>query len=255
MAHLTHHPLWIFLFSCCILTISAWLGTLIRRRRRDSTGAWRDDLGIVEAATLTLLALIIGFSFSMAVDRYNQRKNYEEDEANAIGTEYLRVGLLQAADVVKVRGLLVQYLDQRVLFYTATDEQQLQQINARTDKLQTELWSVVQAAGSAQPTPVVALAVAGMNDVLNSQGYAQAAWWNRIPVTAWALMLAIAVCANLLFGCSAKETKVKFVLLLVLPLIVSIAFLLIADIESPRQGFIRVVPQNLLSLSQSLHLK
>ncbi len=107
MAHLTNHPVWIFLFSCCILTISAWLGTYIRRRRRDSTGAWRDDLGVVEAATLTLLALIIGFSFSMAVDRYNQRKIYEEDEANAIGTEYLRVGLLQAADVVKVRGLLV----------------------------------------------------------------------------------------------------------------------------------------------------
>ena len=114
---------------------------------------------------------------------------------------------------------------------------------------------MVQAAGIAQPNPVVALVVAGMNDVLNSQGYAQAALWNRIPFTAWALMLAIAICANLLFGCSAKETKVKPLLLLVLPLIVSIAFLLIADIESPRQGFIRVVPQNLLKLSQSLHQK
>ncbi len=255
MAHLTNHPLWTFLLSFCILTVSAWLGASISRRRRDSTRAWREDLGIVEAATLTLLALIIGFSFSMAVDRYNQRKNYEEEEANAIGTEYLRAGLLQAAEAAKVRGLLVSYLDQRVLFYTADDGQELQQIDARTDKLQTELWSVVQAAGIAQPNPVVALVVAGMNDVLNSQGYAQAAWWNRIPVAAWALMLAIAVCANLLFGCSAKETKVKPVLLLVLPLIVSIAFLLIADIESPRKGFIRVVPQNLLDLSQSLHQK
>jgi hypothetical protein len=255
MAHLTDHPLWIFLFSCILLTISAWLGTYIRRRRHDSTRAWRDDLGIVEAATLTLLGLIIGFSFSMAVDRYNQRKNYEEEEANAIGTEYLRAGLLPAAEVAKVRGLLVNYLDQRVLFYTATDEPRLRQIDAQTDKLQTELWSLVQAAGVAQPTPVVALVVAGMNDVLNSRGYAQAAWWNRIPVEAWAMMMAIAICANLLFGCSAKDTKVKPVLLLVLPLIVSIAFLLIADIESPRKGFIRVIPQNLLTLSQSLHLK
>ena len=231
------------------------VGASISRRRRDPSRAWRDDLGIVEAATLTLLGLIIGFSFSMAVDRYNQRKNYEEEEANAIGTEYLRIGLLQAAEVAKGRGLLVNYLDQRVLFYTATDAQQLGQIDARTDKLQTELWSVIQAAGIAQPTPVVALTVAGMNDVLNSQGYAQAAWWNRIPVTAWALMLAIAICANVLFGCSAKDTKAKPVLLLVLPLIVSIAFLLIADIESPRGGFIRVVPQNLVNLSQSLHQK
>ena len=121
MTFLTDHPRWLFLFAFFILAISAWLGTSISRRRRDSTGAWRDDLGIVEAATLTLLALIIGFSFSMAVDRYNQRKNYEEEEANAIGTEYLRVGLLQAAEAEKGRGLLVNYLDQRVLFYTATD--------------------------------------------------------------------------------------------------------------------------------------
>ena len=62
----------------------------------------RGDFGIIEAATLTLLSLLIGFSFSMAVDRYNLRKNYEEAEANAIGTEYLRIGLLPAAEVAKV---------------------------------------------------------------------------------------------------------------------------------------------------------
>ena len=84
----------------------------------------------------------------------------------------------------KVRALLLNYLDQRVLFYTTSDEQQLQ-IDAQTAKLQTELWSSVQASAVVQPTPVVALAVEGMNDVLNSQGYTQAAWWNRIPVSAW----------------------------------------------------------------------
>jgi len=57
----------------------------------------------VLAASLTLLALIIGFSFSMAVSRYDQRKNYEEAEANAIGTEYLRANLLPADDATRVR--------------------------------------------------------------------------------------------------------------------------------------------------------
>ena len=66
------------------------------------------------------------------------------------------------------------------MFYTASDKQQ-PQIDAQTAKLQTELWSSVQAAAVVQPTPVVALAVAGMNDVLNSQGYAQAAWWTPNP--------------------------------------------------------------------------
>jgi hypothetical protein len=68
--------------------------------------------------------------------------------------------------------------------YTTRDEQQLRQINANTAQLQSELWSAVQAPAAAQPTPVVALAILGMNHVLNSQGYTQAAWWNRIPLAA-----------------------------------------------------------------------
>ena len=213
----------------------------------------REDFGIILAATLTLLGLIIGFSFSMAIGRYDQRKNYEEAEANAIGTEFVRADLLPAADAARVRALLLSYLDQRVLFYQTTDREQLPQINAQTAKLQSELWSAVQAPAVAQPTPIVALAVAGMNDVLNSQGYTQAAWWNRIPLSAWGLMLAIAICSNVAGRPRrARKVKAEGLLLPVLPLVVSIAFLLIADIDSPRGGLIRVNPQNLLSLSQSL---
>jgi hypothetical protein len=253
MTYITDHPLLFFALSFFSLMLSARMGASISKRWPKLTDGVREDFGIIKAATLTLLSLLIGFSFSMAVDRYNLRKNYEEAEANAIGTEYLRIGLLPAADVAKVRGLLLNYLDQRVLFYTSTDEQQIQQINAQTAKLQTELWSAVQAAAVAQPTPVVALAVEGMNDVLNSQGYTQAIWWNRIPVSAWSLMVVIAIFCNVMIGYSARSPEVEPILPLILPLIVAIAFFLIADIESPRRGLIRVSPQNLLSLSQSLH--
>src|SRR6516165_469592 len=74
------------------------------------------------------------------------------------------------------------------MFYEARDEQKLLQINANTAQLQSELWSATHAPAALQPTPVVALAISGMNDVLNSQGYTQAAWWNRIPLAAWAMM-------------------------------------------------------------------
>jgi hypothetical protein len=253
MTYVTDHPLLLFALSFCSLTISAWIGASINKRWRKLTDDLRGDFGIIEAATLTLLSLLIGFSFSMAVDRYNQRKICEEAEANAIGTEYLRIGLLPGADVAGVRALLLNYLDQRVLFYTSIDEQQIRQINAQTAKLQTELWSAVQASAVAQPTPVVALAVAGMNDVLNSQGYTQAAWWNRIPALAWSLMVVIAILCNVMIGYSARSPEAEPILPLILPLIISISFFLIADIESPRRGLIRVNPQNLLSLSQSLH--
>ena len=94
------------------------------------------------------------------------------------------------------------------------------------------------------------LIVEGMNDVLNSQGYTQAAWWDRIPIEAWGLMGLIAISCNLLIGYSERRTRV--VLLFVLPVIVSISFLLIADIDSPQGAIVRVSPQNLISLSQSM---
>jgi hypothetical protein len=252
MTTITDHPLLVFALALLIQSISAWIGAAILGRRRPLASGMYEDIGVVQNATLTLLALIIGFSFSMAVSRYDLRKSYEEAEANAIGTEYVRAGLLPTPDATSVQTLLVGYLDQRVLFYDTRDPQQLRRVNAQTAKLQNELWAAVQTPAVKQPTAVTALAVAGMNDALNSAAYTQAAWWNRIPQAAWGLMAAIAICANLLLGFGARAAK-DTLLLLAFPLIVSIAFLLIADIDSPRGGLIRVQPQNLLSLSESLH--
>jgi hypothetical protein len=249
---LISHPFTVFALSLIGLWISVRIGTFLRNRWDLKEGE-REDFGVILAATLTLLALIIGFSFSMAISRYDQRKNYEEEEANAIGTEYLRSDLLPGADAARVSALLRKYLNQRVLFYQTSDGPQLRQINANTAELQNELWSAVRAPSAAQPTAVSALAVSGMNDVLNSQGYTQAAWGNRIPISAWGLMAAIAICCNLMIGYGARSAGWKATLLLVMPLLVSTSFLLIADIDSPRGGLIRVSPQNLLSLSQSLH--
>ena len=244
----------ILVLSFATMWLSSQIGLFLRKRQRSLEEAEHQDRDFIVAATLTLLSLIIGFSFSMAIGRYDQRKNYEEAEANAIGTEYVRAELLPANDAARVRTLLKDYLDQRILFYRTADERELQQTNARTAQLQAELWSSVRAPAVAQPTPVLALlVVAGMNDVLNSQGYTQAAWWNRIPVGAWSLMAIIAISSNILVGYSAHRAQAGVIRLLVLPLVLSIAFFLIADIDSPRRGVIRVVPQNLVSLAESLH--
>jgi hypothetical protein len=252
MINVSDYPVLVFVISFFVLSLSVPIGANFLRKLRKWEESKREDFGIILGAALTLLALILGFSFSMAVSRYDQRKNYEEAEANAIGTEYVRAQLLPAAESAKVRTLLKNYLEQRVLFYTTRDGRQILQINGRTAQLQAELWSAVLGPAAAAPTPMVALAVSGMNDVLNSQGYTQAAWWNRIPAAAWLLMAAIAVCCNLLVGYGARDMKAERFLLRVLPLVVSISFFLIADIDSPRGGIIHVQPENLLSLVNSL---
>ena len=119
------NPFVVFLVSLVVQWLSAYLGYFLRLRRgqhlnRDA----HDDLDTIQTAALTLLALIIGFTFSMAVTRYDQRKNYEEAEANAIGTEFLRADLLPVEDAANVRELLKRYLGQRVLFYEDRDGRQ-----------------------------------------------------------------------------------------------------------------------------------
>jgi protein-S-isoprenylcysteine O-methyltransferase Ste14 len=254
MNNLARFPVFVLASSFFLMLLSARIGILLRNKRRSKMEEEaRHDLDIVIAAVLTLLGLIIGFSFSMATNRYDLRKNYEEAEANAIGTEYVRADSLPAIEALRTRTLLKEYLDQRILFYESRDERDLQRINTRTLQLQSELWSTVQVSASAQPTPVIALAVAGINDVLNSQGYTQAAWWNRIPVGTWLLMGAVAIIANFLLGYGTLSKDEGIVRLLALPIVLCIAFFLIADIDSPRRGIIVVRPQNLLSLAKSIH--
>jgi hypothetical protein len=250
MNKIVDSPLLVFAICFTVLWLSAVVGAFCRDRLGGLKEGEREDFAVVQGAALTLLGLLIGFTFSMAINRYEQRKNCEEAEANAIGTEYLRVRMLPDTDATRSRTLLKGYLDERVLFYSTRNEKLLGQINSDTAQLQNYLWSAVQARVVTEPTPLAALAASGMNDVLNSQGYTQAAWLNRIPFEAWVLLFVIGVGCNFLIGYGAHRTSIR--LFLVLPLAVSVSFFLIADIDSARGGLIRVQPQNLVILSQSL---
>ncbi len=189
----------------------------------------------------------------MAIDRHDQRETLEEAEANAIGTEYLRADLLPPKASQTTKDLLNQYLDQRILFYSKQDRETIKEIRLKTDQLQNALWNEVLPFARSNQTATIALVVSGMNDVLNSQGYVQASWWNRIPSTAWALMTAIAICANLLVGFGARNFKKNIALFMIFPFVVAVSFFLIADIDSPRGGVIRIEPRNLITLKKALN--
>jgi hypothetical protein len=244
------YPIIILAGSLLIFWGSTWIGGSFRKRQGNLTEDIIEDFKFVLNATLALLGLIIGFTLLMAVNRYDQRKTREEEETNSIGTEYLRANLLPAADSARVHSLLKNYLDQRVLHYESRNKEEVREIDAQTARLQAEMWSAVVAPAAAQPTPVAPLILAGMNEVLDSQGYAEAAWRNRIPIAVWTLQITISIFCNLLIGYSAHGRSAF--LFLVLPIALSITFFLMADIDSPRGGVIRVHPQNLGSLVESL---
>jgi hypothetical protein len=251
MSRLMDSPFLVFLLAFALLFAATRIGIALRHRRDEVHPDEREDLGIVLGATLTLLGLIIGFSFSMAISRYDQRKTLEEGEANAIGTEYLRADLLPGADAARVKSLLVSYTDLRIEYYiTPRFSGRRREIDRQTDRLQASLWDAVKTPAAGQSPAVTTLVVGGMNDVLNAQGYMQAAMWNRIPAAAWFLLFAIGIAANGMQGYNVRRPR--FWLATLLPLLAAISFFLIADIDSPRGGLIKVQPENLVTLAGSL---
>ena len=142
-----------------MLLLGSMAGVWLRRRYPDISDEHKDDLSIILAATLTLLALIIGFSFSMATARYDQRKNFEEAEANAIGTELLRADFLPSDDLK--RGCASCSVITSISAYRCIlprTKRNARKINLRTGQLQEELWAAVRGPVETQQTPITALA-------------------------------------------------------------------------------------------------
>ena len=158
--------------------------------------------------------------------------------------------ILSLLGVLRSGDLLREYLGQRIVYYSNRDSEVLRQAETKTAQLESNLWSAVSGPQIARPTPISPVLLSGMNDVLDSEGYTEAAWRNRIPLAAWILLLSIAVYCNLLLGYRARSKAA--LLFLVLPIALSTSFFLIAEIDSPRSGVIRVHAENLERLADSL---
>lgn len=249
MSHLMDQPWHVLAISLIVLWLAAWIGARAFTRLRAEEDAASAYYNIILGATLTLLSLLIGFSFSMAINHYDQRKSYESGEANAIRTAYLRTDLLPPADAATVRTLIGSYLEQRILFYEAAEETDLRSVNSRTGQLQADLWATIRASGTSVPLVVIAV-----NDMLNARSSAEAAWSNRISLEAWTLLAVIAICGNALVGHGARKFSSRTIPILLLPtvFVISMALYLIDDIDSPRGGIIAVGPENLRLLADSL---
>ena len=253
MRTLLDHPLALYLLSFGFLFLATHIGSRLQLRSGPLDEERAGDFDLVVGATLTLLSLIVAFSFSMAASRYDQRKGYEEQEANAIGTAYSRAALLPAADAAKVQGLLRDYVALRIRFYTTKGKSQLSALARAREQSQAQLWDAVTLAAANAPTPITALSVASMNDAINAQGYSQAAAWNRIPVGAWVLLYVLGGIATAMIGYRFRSSTGQHRLKPIIPAVVATAFFLIADIDCPKGGVIRVLPENLLALSANLH--
>ena len=237
--------LWV---SVHALTECAWR---VGRRR----GATREDTVSVEPASalLAILGLLLAFTVSMAVNRFDVRKQLVVDEANAIGTAELRARLLPEATRDRSRALFDDYLDRRVRWGEAAgDEAAQRRLVLEAIDYQNQLWQIAVGAGTATPTPVFALYEGALNRMIDLAAERSHVRANRIPETVLLLLGATTLLANGLFaGVLGRNNKKRSLDLHVLAFSTWLVIALIVDFDRPRRGWVQVSQEPLVQLREA----
>lgn len=229
------------------------LGEFVQSRTDDEV---KSLTGAIQGSILGLLALLLGFTFSMSMDRYNNRSMALIDEANAIGTAVLRVQLLPEQYQDQATELIDKYLDVRVAVGSValTKHREREAYIQQTHALQNELWRLAVAATEDDPRPVTTGAfVKSLNDMIDAQGKRNALLDMQVPEIVLLLLFVVFIASGAMMGYSAglSGKRVLTPILLVSVLITLIVFIII-DLDRPKRGLIQVNQTVMQQLADSL---
>jgi hypothetical protein len=252
---LDRFPLWLLLGGTIVVLLLAVeggyrLGGYRRRRSEQEHGA--HVLALV-TTTMGLLALVLAFTFSLAATRFEARKQMVVDEANAIQTTYLRAGLLPGDHGAKVRKLLRDYVELRLVQAVRLDN--VEQAVRRSEELHRDLWKEAEAVARDQPGSIAAeLFIESLNRTIELHAMrVKVAVRSGIPGILWVTLFVVAI-LNLaavgyhggLVGTRRSPTIATVVLSL------SIVLMLTADLDRPQEGALRVSQQAMIDLRRTM---
>ncbi len=246
----------IFLSSIFSFLVATEAGFRVGRRAQARVNdASRSEISTIQGAMLGLLALMLGFTFSMAMSRFEVRKQLVLEEANAIGTTFLRAQLLPEPSRQEVSRLLRQYVKVRLDFYQAgIDPKKLHESRNMTEQLHKQLWFHAIDLGGKDPRAIpVGLFIQSLNEVIDLHAKRINALENHVPEIILMLLYFVAIIVTGLigYGCGLGGKRNFFVTLTASMLIASV-ILVIIDLDRPRRGLIKVSQQRLLELRDSL---
>ena len=212
-----------------------------RRTARAADG--KDPSWLIEGTAFTLLALLLGFSFSLALGRYDARRGTFLREANAIATTFLRTQLLDAKTAAAIRVQLRAYIEERIDFAQADAAPQQRAVADRdSEAIQRRMWTASMRAAHQDPhSTVVPLFITALNDAINLSIEERAVLTNHIPdvVIIWLLLIALIASATMGYG-FGKEGRHAPIFKAVFAAMVALVFGLILDLDRPQRGIIRV---------------
>lgn len=250
--------IWFIFGASIVLFLGAtWLGFSMGRRAKQSgtNDSSRSQFATIQAALLGLLALLLGFTFAMSMSRYDKRKQMVLEEANAIGTTFLRTQLLPEPYRREISQLLRQYVDVRLEYYDAgIDAARLQQAFDRAQALHQQIWSYTPALGERDPRAVTTgLFLLSLNEMIDLHAKRLTAMENHVPESALLLLYFLAILTIWFVGYASGLAGLRnFFVVMLLPVLIAAVIHVIIDIERPRRGLIKVGQQRLIELRQNL---
>ena len=229
------------LFIGMLLMLEA--GWRTGRRNRLAEGAHPAGAGVVDGAVFGLMGLVVAFTFSGAATRFDQRRQLIVEEANAIGTAWLRLDLVPAPLQPELREKFRQYLDARLAAYAAIpDRVKMNAKMAEATALQGDIWRLaVAATGQFPGTPAAILLVPALNAMFDITTTRTMAMRIHPPVAIFGLLALLALICGALagYGMSTSETR-NWIRLVGFAAILTVTLYVILDLEYPRVGLLRI---------------
>lgn len=239
----------IFLISLVVVLGAGEIGRSLGTRQKRGY-----SVATLEAAILGLLALMISFTFAMALSRYEARREAVLNEANAIGTTALRARLLPAPYNSDVLKLLKQYVQLRLDVTDDPSQEKLNRAIAQSNVIHEALWQQVKLLTAKDNAMVpTGVFVQSLNEMIDNQGKRLSAAFNQIPNMVLLALYGIAAVASGFSGyASGLETKRTRLPVLIVGTLICVVILLIQDIDRPFSGFIKVSQQPMVDAAVSL---
>ncbi|TXG78421.1 MAG: DUF4239 domain-containing protein [Rhodocyclaceae bacterium] len=226
------------------------------RREGKADESFKSHVDSIAGALLGLLALLLGFTLSLSLQRYDSRSEAVVDEANAIGTTWLRSQMLPATDRGEMQAMLREYVDLRVHASTVTlaDHTEQAALFDKTGSAQAALWDRARRIAEQDPNPVrVGLFIQALNEMIDSFGRRDGALNRHVPELVLLLLFATFLMAGAIVGYASGVAghRAAFVTYIMIALIVVLVFVIL-DLDRPRRGLIQVSQKSLLDLQASI---
>lgn len=241
-----------------LMVLGAELGYRLGRRKRQTHNPMtRTQITSIQAATLSLLALLLGFTFAMALSRFEYRKQMVVQESNAIGTAVLRSQFLPASRDDEINKLFRRYVGIRLesVLQTAQRSSEREQLDRECQQIQSQLWHMVNEAAEADPRSVpLGLFTHAINEVIDIKMRRDIAVANHVPESVMLFLLAFAVLAAVILGYgNGLAGRRLFSLTAAYCVIVVLVIVLIIDLDHPQQGLARTSQQSMIQLQEIMN--